>query len=66
MFEALGWFTLAGGGAWIFGRLATILVPGFGVSRLTGLSRERQAGLIVAVAWITLVVWWSPLDIGSH
>jgi hypothetical protein len=64
MIEALGWIALAGGGAWALGCLALMLGMGVGAGGLETIPRGLFAGAIVAIVWIILVVWWSPLAIG--
>ncbi len=66
MFETLGWFALACGGAWLFGRLAALLFDGTSANGVSWLPRGFQVGILVAIAWIALVVWWSPLNIGAQ
>lgn len=63
MAEALGWIALAGGGAWLFGGAAVLLGTGFGCGGLETIPRALFAGAAVAVLWIALVIWWSPLTI---
>ena len=63
MIEVIGWIALALGGAWALGALAVFFGSGAGLRGLESLPGALALGAIVAVAWIALVIWWSPLAI---
>lgn len=63
MIAAIGWIALALGGAYVFGALTVFLASGGGLGGLESLPLAFALGAIVAVAWIALVIWWSPMAI---
>jgi hypothetical protein len=63
MIEFLGWFALAAGGAYCLGAFTVMLVAGFGLGGLASIPPALFAGAVVAIGWISFVIWWSPLTI---
>lgn len=63
MIGFLGWFFLAMGGAYALGGLAVFLVAGAGPRGLESIPAALFLGAVVALSWIALVIWWSPLSI---
>jgi hypothetical protein len=64
LIETIGWIALALGGAYLLGALGIFIGTGLGRGGLEAVPRGFAFGAVIAVGWIALVVWWSPLTIG--